>query len=375
LTSYASVIGHRSMVFDDVRNEAYGIALTAAITPESVVLDLGSGLGIHGLMAAARGARRVYLVDPSPVVAVAQKVAAANGFADKVVCIQEKIERANLPEKVDVIVSVFTGNFLLEEDLLPSLFFARDRYLKADGVLIPGSAEMRAVPVSAESYFAKHISDWSQPSQSIDFSIIRRFAANANYYDGQRNREVEFLAEPQTLTALDFARAEQAACSNEISFTAERDGICHGFLGWFRMKLGHAWLSTSPLKPAMHWSQVFFPVDPPFVLHAGECVHLKLNRPQFGEWSWIYEHNGIRQTRSTFLSHALDMSRLRAHNPENRATLSEKGEVVKFVLARMDGVITVETLIQEAIQEFGERFSSTEELTEITRSIVSQYGR
>jgi predicted RNA methylase len=375
LSSYASIIGHRSMVFDDVRNTAYGLALDEVIRPDSVVLDLGSGLGIHGLMAAARGARRVYLVDPSPVNAVAAKVAAANAFANNVICIQERIENADLPEKVDVIVSVFTGNFLLEEDLLPSLFFARDRYLKADGKLIPGAAEMRVAPVTAESYFQKHISSWSQPSQAVDFSMIRKFAANATYYDGQLNREAEFLAEAKTLAALDFATAQQATCSNEIGFMAERDGICHGFLGWFRMQLGTTWLSTSPLKPAMHWSQVFLPVDPPLALQAGDQVSLKLTRPQFGEWSWIYEHNGLRQIRSTFLSHALDMVRLQAHNKAHKATLSEKGEVVKFVTTRMDGLNTVEMLVQSVIQEFGRRFSSAEELTEITRSILSQYGR
>lgn len=362
------------MVLDDVRNAAYGLALDEVIQPDSVVLDLGSGLGIHGLMAAAKGAKRVYLVDPSPVNAVAAKVAAANGYSGQVICIQHKIEQANLPEKVDVIVSVFTGNFLLEEDLLPSLFFARDKYLKANGKLIPGAAEMRIAPVTAEHYFEKHIASWSQPSQTVDFSHIRKYAANSTFYDGQQNREVEFLAEPQTLASFDFATSKQAACSNEVSFSAVREGTCHGFLGWFRMKLGNTWLSTSPLKPAMHWSQVFLPVDPPLMLQPGAQVKLKLARPPFGEWSWIYEHEGVRQTRSTFLSHALEMNRLRAHNETHRASLSEKGEVVKFVTSRMDGLNTVEQITQSVILEFGQRFSSPEELREMIRSILSQYG-
>ena len=92
-------------------------------------MDAGCGLGIHGLMAAKAGARKVYLVDPSPVVHLAKQVATDNQL-DNVVCIQSSIEELELDEPVDLIVSVFTGNFLLTEDLLPSLFLARDKWLK-----------------------------------------------------------------------------------------------------------------------------------------------------------------------------------------------------------------------------------------------------
>ena len=57
--SYLSVVGHRSMALDANRNAAYGAALRQAIGPDTVVLDLGAGTGIHGLMAAKLGAKRV----------------------------------------------------------------------------------------------------------------------------------------------------------------------------------------------------------------------------------------------------------------------------------------------------------------------------
>src|SRR3954454_2492869 len=59
--TYVSVASHRSMALDRVRNDAYADALRAVVTPSSVVLDLGAGTGVHGLMAARMGARRVYL--------------------------------------------------------------------------------------------------------------------------------------------------------------------------------------------------------------------------------------------------------------------------------------------------------------------------
>lgn len=140
------------MLFDQIRNDAYFKALQAVMTPDSVVLDLGAGLGIHGLLAAKLGAKKVYLVEPQDVIGVAKQFAQANGFADRVECIQGRIEEISLPEQVDLIVSVFTGNFLLEEDLLPSLFYARDTYLKPGGFMIPNAAVMEAVPVSLPDF-------------------------------------------------------------------------------------------------------------------------------------------------------------------------------------------------------------------------------
>jgi len=128
--SYSSVTGHRSMALDRVRNDAYAAALERVVTPTSVVLDLGAGLGIHGLLAARLGARRVYLLEPEDVISVAEEAVRANHLQDVVTCLHGRLEDVDVPEPVDVVVSVLTGNFLLSEDLLPILFRARDAFLK-----------------------------------------------------------------------------------------------------------------------------------------------------------------------------------------------------------------------------------------------------
>src|SRR5262245_24671006 len=125
------------MALDVRRNAAYHEALARVVGPESVVLDLGAGTGIHGLMAARLGAKRVYLVEPEDIISVAGEIARANGLDRVVRCLQGRIEEIELPEPVDVIVSVLTGNCLLTEDLLPSLVDARNRMLKPGGCLIP----------------------------------------------------------------------------------------------------------------------------------------------------------------------------------------------------------------------------------------------
>lgn len=56
---------------------------------------------------AAVGAKRVYLVEPEPVVQLAHELARANGLADRIVVLQGKMEAVELPEKVDLILKFY----------------------------------------------------------------------------------------------------------------------------------------------------------------------------------------------------------------------------------------------------------------------------
>ncbi|MCA9911595.1 MAG: methyltransferase domain-containing protein, partial [Anaerolineae bacterium] len=252
--SYARIADHRSMALDLQRNRAYYNALKTSVTPDTVVLDLGAGIGVHGLLAAQLGAKRVYCVEPEDIIRVAEQIAGANGLAERMVFLHGRIEEVALPEPVDLIVSVFTGNMLLTEDLLPSLFYARDRYLKPGGHLLPGRARLEAVPVSTPEIYNREVASWSRPHLGLDLSVARPFAAHTAYYRLKDTRQAEYLAEPQPLLTLDFATAHDIHCDQSVTFTINRAGECHGFMGWFAMELGADWLSTAPHQPEMHWT-------------------------------------------------------------------------------------------------------------------------
>ena len=269
------------MVFDAVRNAAYRQALEAVVTPESVVLDLGAGLGVHGLLAAQLGAKKVYLVEPQDVIGLAKQVARANGRADQVTCIRGRIEEISLPEPVDVIISAFTGNFLLEEDLLPSLFYARETYLKPSGHLIPHAAVMEAVPVSLPDFYEKQIDAWSQPQRDLDFSLARRPAANTIYYDRAALKQAQYLADPLPLQHFDFYTAQKADCRASVEYTLTSAGTCHSLAGWFSMQLGDQWLSTAPHASKVHWSPAFLPLDSPLALQPGEWLKFQIVRSAY----------------------------------------------------------------------------------------------
>ena len=115
-----------------------------------VVLDVGTGTGILAFFALQAGAARVYAVDASNSVKVAQKLADANGYSDRLTIINGKIEEIELPEKVDVIISEPIGFLLVHERMLESYVVARDRFLKPGGLMMPSTGSIVLCPLSDE---------------------------------------------------------------------------------------------------------------------------------------------------------------------------------------------------------------------------------
>lgn len=293
---------HSSMVFDKIRNATYYQALKNIITPDSIVLDLGAGLGVHGMMAAQLGAKKVYMVEPEKIIDLTKKMVEKNGYSDRVECIQGKIEEVELPEQVDIIVSVFTGNFLLMEDLLPSLFYARDKYLKTGGYLIPDQAKMFAYPIHSSHYSEQIIQPWTKPHFDLDFNASIQTITNDLYLKWVKEDHYEALSEKTCLLDLDFYHAQQAACAATETIDIIKDGTIDFLLGWFDIKLGNAWLSTSAETQKTHWRQALMPIYPPLASENGMKVSLKLNRPQRGEWSWQVANDREKRQHSTFFT-------------------------------------------------------------------------
>jgi len=373
--TYVNVTDHRSMALDARRNAAYYQALREIIEPTSVVLDLGAGTGVLGLIAARLGARRVYLVEPQDIVLLAQEAVRANGFDDRVQCLQGRIEEIELPERVDVIVSVLTGNFLLSEDLLHTLFHARDRYLKPGGALIPAAAAMEAVPVAAPSLHAREIAGWSTPQHGVDLSAARVYAANSVFFRMPEMRSLQQLAEPQVLGTVDFGHGAYEGVCSEVSYEITQSGPCHGWLGWFRMKLGDRWLSTSPYEEPLHWSPAFLPLDPPLVFERGERVTFTLARPAFGDWTWRVHSEQGSQQHSTLLASPMNAVTLERTTPRYRPTLGADGVAVRHVLSLCTGTASVEDMTESLLEAYPDRYATRAQALRFVQQVVWRYER
>lgn len=374
MSGYSTIQDHRSMTFDELRNTYYLTAIKKAVDKESVILDLGAGLGLHGSIAACGGARKVYLVEPASIIDVAKQLVIANDLSGQVDCFTGKIEEIELPGKVDVIISVFTGNFLLTEDLLPSLFYARDKYLNPGGRLIPDRATMDVVPVCALEYYVEHIDCWNSSTHGVDFGLVRGFAANSIYHDGPENRDVEFLSESVELLELDFVTATEASCRSRTQVEISKEGLCHGWLGWFRLHLGDKWLSTSPLEKQTHWRQVFLPLAEPISVKKGDVLSFELNRPEFGEWTWTVGYGDKYQRHSTFLSGLISPEILQKKADSYKPQLSLKGKVAKEILSQLDGKNPTAEIVEHIMAEQGRLFPSRKQVEQFVKDIIERYS-
>lgn len=374
MSNYSSISNHRSMFFDDVRNNYYFNAIKSIVNKDSIVLDLGAGLGLFGYMALVAGAKKVYLVEPAEIINTTRIIIKENNLSDKIECIEGKIEEIELPEKVDVIISVFTGNFLLSEDLLPSLFYARDKFLAPGGKLIPDRAKMIAVPVSAPEYYAKHIDCWSSSLQNIDFTLVRKFAVNSIYTDKPKKRQVGLLAEPSVMLELDLTSATEASCRNNIEVKISTIGKLHGWLGWFDARVGEEWFSTSPIAEQTHWSQLFFPISEPVEVKKGEKIIFELNRPEFGEWSWTIESGGKRQKQSTFLSAPMSFSKVLEKSEIYKPCLSQSAEITKKILSYFDGENSKSEIVQMTMKDFPSFFKTKIRANQFVTNLIEKYS-
>lgn len=151
------------MLKDTVRTDAYRdfIYNNKHLFKGKTVLDIGCGTGILSMFSAKAGAAHVYAIDKSAILDKARENIFNNGLDKQITCLRGRIEDLVLPvDKVDIIVSEWMGYCCLYEAMLPSVLFARDRYLKPDGLLVPSHATIFTAPVCDPEYITDNIAFW-----------------------------------------------------------------------------------------------------------------------------------------------------------------------------------------------------------------------
>lgn len=85
-----------------------------------------------------------------------------NGLEDKITVLSGKIEELELPvDKVDVIISEWMGYFLLYEGMFDSCIFARDKWLKEDGLMFPDRATLYLTGCCDDDFFTNQYHYWN----------------------------------------------------------------------------------------------------------------------------------------------------------------------------------------------------------------------
>jgi type I protein arginine methyltransferase len=237
-SSYAHPSIHHTMLSDTIRTDAYRdfIYDNKQLFAGKTVLDVGCGTGILSMFCAKAGAKQVIAVDNSDIIDKAIENVFRSGLDGQVRCLRGKIEELDLglgaDGKVDVIVSEWMGYCLLYESMLDSVIYARDRYLKEDGLMVPSHATLKIAPLVDSDIRIEKIDFWKDV-YGFDMSGMLEHA-----YDealAQSVKQQEIMGDGNLFRELDLHQVSVSDLSFEKPWDVawNRDGNLEGFVIWF----------------------------------------------------------------------------------------------------------------------------------------------
>ncbi|RID50732.1 hypothetical protein BRARA_H01439 [Brassica rapa] len=258
------------MLKDVVRTKTYEnvIYQNKFLIKDKVVLDVGAGTGILSLFCAKAGAAHVYAVECSQMADMAKEIVKANGFSD--------IEEIELPTpKVDVIISEWMGYFLLFENMLDSVLYARNKWLVDGGVVLPDKASLFLTAIEDSEYKEDKIEFWNSV-YGFDMSCIKKKAMMEPLVDTVDPKQI--VTDSKLLKTMDISKMS----SGDASFTApfkliaQRNDYIHALVAYFDVSftMCHKLLgfSTGPKSRATHWKQTVMYLEDVLTICEGETI-------------------------------------------------------------------------------------------------------
>lgn len=279
-SSYEDLKVHELMLKDEPRNLAYKnfIEQNANLFVNRTVLDVGAGTGILSLFAARAGAKKVYAVEASQTALLCRAIVDQNDYSHVITVIQSTVEDVELDEKVDIIVSEWMGFYLLHESMLNSVIVARDKWLKADGMMVPSAASIYVCPVTMKECVKDRQSFWKNV-HGFDFSPALEAISNSGQPTISTLKPNQCLSEPLLLSSFDLSFVTEediVKIMGNLKFKLTSHGILHGFACWFDVEFegdSPVELSTGPWSEKTHWQQtVMFLPDPLMADKGSELV-------------------------------------------------------------------------------------------------------
>lgn len=251
---------------------------------DKIVLEVGCGMGLFSLFCAEAGARHVIAVDCSVITQLTQEIVEENDLADVITVIQSRMEDVQrLPhgiKQVDVIVCNWMGHSLYLDSLVNGVLFARDRFLKPGGLILPDKAELYCtlandpIPISKYAFWFDVYGFAMEPIQR-DWPNIARFHTVP---------KEQIMSHPALIHSIDLntCKASDTNFDLEFTLTSVKGGFVNSFVLYFKTYFldSEYVLNTSPENNPTHWAQTVLLIDKSILVHdeAELLCNLELKR-------------------------------------------------------------------------------------------------
>ena len=247
------------------------------------------------MFCAKAGAAKVIAVDKSDIIAKARENIFNNGLSDTITCLRGAIEDVALPvDSVDIIVSEWMGYCLLYEAMLPSVLYARDKYLRPDGLLVPSSGTIWIAPVEDNEFVSDHVDYWRNV-YGFDMKAMQECIYDEVRIQVSPGSTICGEAFPFKVLDLHTIKTEELSFSASWNSAITRPiSTLDGFLIWFdnffatsrtepvpdahttsamwnKKGQGNIAFTTGPFDPETHWKQGLL-LQPPATLPGSDAA-------------------------------------------------------------------------------------------------------
>jgi tetratricopeptide (TPR) repeat protein len=253
---------HLPMLSDAKRNDAYYTAIKKTVTPNDIVLDIGTGSGLLAMMAARSGAKHVYACESNPILAkLAVEIIEKNGLSDKITIIPKHssdiIIGQDMPSRADILITEIFDRAIIGEDALATFHHAQKHLLKNNAVSIPHSAQLYGTLTSCP-----HLQDFHHVGDVHGFDLrpMNDTAHLFHYFDAQidfeTSKNCDIISEDFLIYDFDFTKNTPLNFASHSTVKIKNTGRADCVTMYFDLILcDDVVFSTKNTQPHHHWQK------------------------------------------------------------------------------------------------------------------------
>jgi protein arginine N-methyltransferase 1 len=374
------------MYMNKARMCAYSAALRSVVTPNSTVVDIGTGTGIFALLACRYGACRVFAIEPDNSINLARELAVPNKCSDRLVCIQSRSTEVSLPERADVIISDLGGRLPLFGQHIPAIMDARDRFLVPGGTLIAQQDHLRAAIIETPAQYDKLIEPWTEDVFGLDLAAGSPLVTNTWY--PLTDKKTKLLTRPATLAVFDYRTIAKSNMDAQAVWPIDERGTGHGAAVWFdRIVADGIKITTEPGAPkAINVSDIYgqglFPWPKPVELEPGDRVSFAMKADLVKDdyiWRWetkVFAAGRMKAQfrQSSLHGHPLSPGSLEKRESEFVPAPNEEATIDAFIISRIDGHRSLRQAAQALAVAFPLRFQDWQDALSRVADVTARYS-